>query len=107
MTTTDLPPTPAPAPAAAAHAGPPTTAAASAAAGSHRVLVVSHRLPLDVSQADDEASAWNISTTEGSHLALHFGLESQKGLDVFWIGWPGVVVRQEAVAARRPQVRCR
>jgi len=94
MTTTDLPP--APAPAAAAPAGPPSTAAATTVAGSHRVLVVSHRLPLDVSQADDEANAWNISTTEGSHLALHFGLESQKSLDVSWIGWPGVVVRQAA-----------
>ena len=74
--------------------------------GIRRVLVVSHRLPLDV-QPDrdagaaaaptsatevDDTGAWSISTTEGSHLALHFGFSSQKGVDALWIGWPGVTV---------------
>ena len=58
-----------------------------------RILVVAHRLPLDVQpDALDDAGAWGLSTTEGSHLALYHGLSTQKGLDVCWVGWPGVVV---------------
>ena len=52
-----------------------------------RLLIVSNRLPINVSRGDDATEKWRFQMSSGGLVSALAGV--QKTTKFIWIGWPG------------------
>lgn len=56
-----------------------------------RLLIVSNRLPINVSKGDDKVT-WKFQLSSGGLVSALAGV--QKTMEFIWIGWPGRTFHQ-------------